>query len=293
MMKSINPSALLAVIIAASLVAGCEDAAPTEYIPETVVEAYLIVGEPVSGIRVMRSQAVLDTFRFRNSAIADADVILFAGDRQMQLAYRANDGVGEYYLPDTSYRVEPTTNYRLVVTTKDGVVVTGETRTPVQIAWVVPPKAVMQYPLDSLNLDPPDSLRLSWTGAPGVSEYLISVRSLDTLGYGTYLNPPTDERNRRIERFFEKNSPKYDDVARIGFIQATGTPISWFAFKWFGRQEVTVFASDAAFVNWYKMTSWQNPASYEPLLGSVKGGLGVVASASVVRADVFILKNQP
>ncbi|MBC8145035.1 MAG: DUF4249 family protein, partial [bacterium] len=262
-------------------------------IPETVVEAFLIVGEPVHDIRVLRSQAVLDTFRYSNTAIKDADVRLIVGDRELQLAYRDGGDVGEYYLPDTTYRIEPSTIYKLIVTTKDGAVLTGETKTPIQIEWIDAPVDTLWYPKDSLQLEAPDSLALSWTGAPGISEYLVSVKSLDTLGYGEYLKPSTQERNRRIERFFEEGAPDYDDVARINFVQATGVPLVWFAFKWFGRNEVKVFASDASFINWFKMVQWQNPATYQPLLGNVRGGLGVVASASVVSREVFVYKNQP
>jgi hypothetical protein len=282
----------LALVALAGLV-GCEDSAPTDYLPQTVVEAFLIVGEPVHDIRVTRSQSVTDTFRYRNSAVADASVKLIAGDRTLQLVYRANEGVGEYYLPDTTVRIEPDTRYRVVVTMADGSVVSGETRTPAQISWIEPPDSLLYYPKDTIGLPAPDSLGLSWTAAPSISEYIISVRCLDTLGYGRYLDPPTSETNRRIERFFEQGAPFYDDVTRIGFLQGTSTPISWFAFKWFGPQEVTVFASDPAFVNWYKMTHFQDPATYQPLLGNVDGGLGVVASASVARQRVFLFKNQP
>lgn len=285
---------LLATILAFAPLAGCEDSAPTAYIPEHVLEAFLIVGEPIQGIRVTRSQSVSDTFRYRNSAVPDADVKLIAGDRTLQLQYRANDGVGEYFHPDTTVRIEPETSYRIHVTLADGGTLSGQTRTPVQISWIAEPKTPLQYPTDTLTPPkPPDSLALSWTRAPSITEYIIAVRCLDTLEYGRYLDPPTAERNRRIERFWNQNAPFYDDVSRIAFLQETSVPVSWFAFKWFGRQEVSVYASDAAFVNWYKMTHFQNPPTYQPLLGNVEGGLGVVASASAVRKEIFVLKNQP
>jgi hypothetical protein len=288
--KGLRLVAMIAVLVA---IGGCEDAAPTEYLPQTVLEAFLIVGEPIHDIRVTRSQSLSDTFRYRNSAITDADVKLIADGETIQLQYRANEDVGEYVFPDTTRRIQPNTNYQIVVTLPDGGVVTGSTRTPTQIEWIEPPDSLLYYPLDTNDLHPHDSLGLSWTGAPSVSEYIISVRALDTLGYGRYLSPPTDEPNRRIERFFEEGAPFYDEPVRIGFLQGTSTPISWFAFKWFGPQEVTVFASDAAFVNWYKLTHFQDPPTYQPLLGNVEGGIGVVASASVARRQVFLFKNQP
>lgn len=281
------------VVLLAIILGACEDAAPTEYIPQVVVEAFLIVDEPVDGIRVTRSQSVADTFRYERSAIADADVKLIAGDRTYQLAYRSDSTVGEYYLPDTSIRIEPLTTYRLVVTTPDGTVASGETRTKERIAWIKPPREILYYPQDTVGLPAPDSIALSWTALPDVTEYVIAVTCLDTLGYGRYLDPPTDERNRRMVRFFEEGAPFYDDVTRTGFIQGSGTPVSWFAFKWFGRQEVVVYAADQAFVNWYKMTHFQSPPTYQPLLGNVTGGLGVVASASAARREIFVMKNQP
>src|SRR5688500_5587450 len=99
LMRSLMATMAIALSAAAG---GCEDAAPTEYIPETVVEAFLIVGEPIRGIRVTRSQSVADTFRYANSAVADADVRLITGDRTFQLQYREDEHVGEYYLPDST-----------------------------------------------------------------------------------------------------------------------------------------------------------------------------------------------
>jgi hypothetical protein len=55
--------ALGVVFMLALVAAGCEDAPPTDYVPEYVVQSYLLVDEPIQGVVLSRSQPVTDTFR--------------------------------------------------------------------------------------------------------------------------------------------------------------------------------------------------------------------------------------
>jgi hypothetical protein len=224
--------------------------------------------------------------------VSDATVEIRSGDRIYPLVYRTVDGEGEYHYPDSTVRVEPETRYDLKITLADGTLITGTTTTPGRISWVKEPDTLLQYPKDTITLGN-DSLHISWTAAPGLSEYIVGVTCLDTLEYGKYLQPPTSERNRRIERFFEQGAPRYDDAGRIGFTQATEVPVAWFAFKWFGRHDIVIYAPDRNMNNWFKMTHFAQNPQYNPLYGSVTGGIGVFASASVARKVIFLVKNQP
>jgi hypothetical protein len=284
----------LSLFLAALLLIGCGDAAPTEYIPQYVVQGYLIVGEPVRNIVVTSSQSVTDTFRYSRGAVADAEVRITVNGRTLNLQYRADsNGVGEYFYPDTTEIVQPKTTYALEVRLKSGTVMTGQTTTPSQIAWVRPPHDTVQYPHeDSLNVELPDSMKLIWTAADGVEEYPISSRCLDTVEYGKYLGAETTEKNARIDREFDKNDPHYKDISRWGFLQGTSTPISWAAFKWYGLHEITVWAPDGNFLKWFKFTQFGANQEYNSLMGSIKGGIGVFGSASVVRKNVFVLKHR-
>jgi hypothetical protein len=283
---------ILITLLGLMVLIGCGDPAPTEFIPQNVVQGFIIVGEPIRGIQVMKSQSVADTFRYANSGITDANVTLTSNGRVFQLQYRPNS-VGEYFYPDTAELVQPNTPYELKVTLADGTVMTGATKTPGQVNWIQAPKDTVQYPHeDSLSVVLPDSMKLLWTAVPGVGEYPISVRCLDTVEYGKYLGSEMPGKNVRIDREIDKNTPDYKDVSRWGFLQGTSSPISWLAFKWYGLHEVSIWAADDNFMKWFKFTLFGSNQQYESRLGSIKGGTGVFASASVARQRVFLLKGR-
>lgn len=284
---------LLIVLGLGFTVAGCEDPVPTDYVPQYVFTGYLIVDQPIQGIILTQSQAPLDTFTYKNGEVSDAQIRIWTDQDTFDLVYSpADTGFSTYYFPDNSVHVQPSTTYHMEARLNDGTVLRSETTTPERIEWVQAPRDVLQYPTDTLNLPSPDSLKLVWTRAEGVTEYLISVRSLDTLGYGTYLDPPTTEKNRRIERFFEENAPRYNDIVRWGFMQNVEVRVVWLAFKWFGMHEVTVYAPDPAMLEWFKQLQFGGN-QYQSLLSNIEGGVGVFGSASIARKESFIVKNQP
>lgn len=275
--------------------AGCEDSPPNSYTQEYVVQSVLIVDSPITGVIVQRSLPVTDTFSMKNAIVRDADVsITDSSGREFVLQFRDGGSYfGDYAFPDTTVKIQPNTVYKLRVRMKDGKTLTGETRTPKRFSWIVPPRQVLQFPQDTLNLPSPDSLKLVWTAESGSSEYLIRVTCLDTLGYGKYLTPQTDELNRRRKRFFDNEDDPfyYNRTERYGFVQTTDVRTVWTAFKWYGRNTVSVLAGDANLIRWYKLY-FQNGNQYDPYLGSIKGGIGMFGSASQVSQETFILKNQ-
>ncbi len=288
---------LVGTLLAAGLSA-CEDSVPSDYLPQNGVEAILIVGEPIQEIKLVSSQDVRDTFSLSAAFIRDADVKILTGGDTLQLQYRETGKGPEYWYPgsDTLYKVQPNTTYDLRIRLADGGLITATTRTPGQISYIRVIPDTLQYPKDTTNLTVDESLRLSWTPIPGITEYILRVSALDTLEYGKYLTPPTAEKNRRIERFWEKDAPKYNDITRWAYIPATNIPGSWNAFKWFGVQEVSIFAPDPNFAEWFKQIRFGGASpTYNRLLGSVQGELavGVFASASIVSDTTFVIKNQP
>ncbi|MBX7218256.1 MAG: DUF4249 domain-containing protein [Candidatus Kapabacteria bacterium] len=277
------------------LVAACEDPAPTDYIPQNVVTAYLIVDQPIRGIVVARSQAVADSFKYSNSVIRDADVRIIEGANTYRLQYRTDgNNIGEYYLPDTTILVQPERSYRMEIALSDGGRITGQTVTPARVAWVKPPRALLQYPADTANLPSPDSLSFEWTAVPKTREYIISVSCVDSLEYGRYLTPATEEKNRRTSSVINQNARRrYNETTRWAFVQTSKLPLVWFAYKWYGLHDLTVYAPDPNMVEWFKQTRF-GPNEFNALLSTVEGdGIGVFGSASVVGQRQFLLKNQP
>lgn len=273
--------------------ASCEDPVAFDYIPQYAVEAYLLVDEPITGVMITKSQPVADTFVYENSIVRDAKVQIIRDQRDtMTLQFYPSERGGEYRLPDTTILVQPSMRYDLLVTLPDGNRVTGTTNTPERIEWINPPKSVLQYPIDTMNLFAPDSLSITWKQLPGIPEYLIAITCLDTIGYGQYLDPPTLDSNRKIFRFFRRNpdNPRLRNLTLYGFIQGTKAPVVWTAFRWYGRHKLTIFAPDPNFVKWFKAGWGGNQYDYR--LASVEGGLGVFASGSYVEQETFLLKNQ-
>jgi hypothetical protein len=275
---------------------GCGSPVIQEYVEATAVQGYLIVGEPMTNILISRTGEVQDSFALTKQVISDADVRIRLGSREFRLTFQRDGTGGTYALADTSVKVLPDTVYSLSIRLQSGQELTATTRTPPQIQWTRSPRPIIQYPKDSTNFATPDSLGIAWKRVGNQVEYIIGVRCLDTLNYGKYLNPKTAEGNRRTYRppFLGGAGGSNPERTDWTYTQGTGSRLTWTDFRWFGAHEVTIYAPDQNFVNWYKLTRFggSNP-QYNPLLGSVKGGYGVFGSASVARTSVLLLKNQP
>ncbi len=274
--------------------AACEDAPPTDYIPTPFVEAYLIVDEPIRNVIVGVSQPVTQPFDYASMIDAGAEVVLSTEGTDYNLEFKEMNGIGSYFLPDTTISVMPETRYSIHVRTRDGKTVTASTVTPKRIAWIIPPRDLLQYPQDTTVLYSPDSLRISWTRGNS-PEYLVRVNVLDTLEYGMYLVPPVSEVNDRTNNIsFEKpDDPQFYTATRWGFIQANQAPTVWAAFRWYGRNEVAILAPDKALLDWFKATQWGGRSvEYRPEYSNIVGGVGVFGSASVIAKEVFVLKRK-
>lgn len=285
--KSIIKLSVLTLLVSLSLIA-CGDDVPTDYKAENFVEAVLLVDHPIDNIKVLRTQPISSKFSYYQAFIKDAEVVIIGDNREMLLSFRDDSLNPRYYFGENDYLVKPSTKYRLRIKLKDGSILTGETTTPERSQWLQKPNTYIQYPLDSLNLPPSDTI--AWQKVPGFDYYMIAVVALDTLEYGKYLNPPTIERNRRIYKpYLEERF--YKELSQSAFLPATRTPVVWSTFKWFGLHEVVIYTPDWNFTRWFL----QNLSSSQlnPLLGSIEGGLGVFGTASVLRDTLVLLKNQP
>lgn len=281
---------MLIILFALSSLLGCEDSPILDYEPKYVVEAFLLIDHPIENIYIYISQPITDTFRYENSLVSDATVTLYAGSRSYSLTFDATRG---YCYPDTTVRIASGIEYTLEITFPDGKRAYGTTRTPERIYWIQPPKDRLQYPKDPLNYTFPDSLKVEWSLPDSLPEgFIVSYRCLDTLNYGKYLSPPTEEKNERVESVFANFDQFPAETNQWGFIAANWMPIVWYGFKWYGLHEIAVYNPDQNFINWYKLTRFSGSSPrYNPLLGSVHGdAIGVVGSAAVIRDTTFIIK---
>lgn len=287
-MKNIYQKIGLPFLFAAALwLQSCEDEPPMDYIAETYIEGYLIVGEPIQNIIVMRTQPLDENYSYEKSLIRDADVKIIGDSREFILGIDP-EGENGYYDPGGEYLVKSGITYKLEVIVDDELI-TAETTTPPATEWTELPQSPLQYPKDTLNLPATDYI--GWKAVPDYHFYLISVKCLDTLEYGNYLDPPTNEMNRRLERDWMQDEA-YRDKTSWAFIANNRTSVVWNTFKWFGRHEVTVFVPDWPMMEWFIQQSAKY--EYDPLLSNIEGkGFGVFGSAYAIRDTFFLLKNQP
>lgn len=277
----------ISIIATSFVIAGCEDSPVTPFIPEYVVQGFLIVDEPIGGITVSRSRAVTDSFSARASAVTDAQVEIITGDTSYALVYRSDTALGDYHLPDTSIRVQPATIYRLRVRTTDGTTMTSATLTPDRIEWIRRPADTVTYPVDRQRTPLSEDLRMSWTTTLRASQYIIRQRTLDTINYGIYLNPPTDEQNSVVpDRRFGRS------LTRWSLAPATNMILPFSVFRWHGPHEISIYAPEENLLDWFRLTRLQQQVGYDPILANMEGGLGSFGSAAMVRTYVFVRKSQ-
>ncbi len=286
-MKKYIISSLL--VLLSIIFISCEDTAPTEYKQNFVVEGLLIVGEPIGNIKILETQSLRDSFVYDNSIVRNAKVTITSGGKSYELEF---DTVKQSYVyADKNELVKELTEYQLKIELKDGKVFTGRTFTPKTFEWIKDAPDYMQYPQDTINL--PSDYDVSWTKADTTKFYVLRIVPLDTLNYGKYLNPQTEELNRRIMRsWIRKPEFYFRELTNWTFLPTTEVPVVWNSFKWFGINEVTVFAPDANFLNWTLQTFFTQ--ELVDLLSSIDGGAyGYFGSATMIKDTSFVLKNQP
>lgn len=266
----------------------CEDPIPMDYKQEKIVEAYLYVGQPINNILLRNSIALSDSIQYQKSIITDAIVKIFVDKDTFNLDFDFANNSG-YYYNNKNYLVEPDKKYNIKIIFKDGKEVVAETFTPNISEWIKKVNKNVQYPLDSISAISTDTI--SWSAVPKQSYYLLSVICLDTLNYGTYQNPPTNELNRRIERSFRSEN-FFKEIGFFTLIPNTKSSVVWSAFKWYGKHEVAISSIDWNMTRWFLQV--QASREYSPLLGSVSGdAIGVFGSAAATRDTFFLVKNQP
>ncbi len=284
---------VLIVAMMSILLTGCPDPVPDDYIPELVIEGFVIAGEPITGIKVYRSLPVKDTFKLSTASIRDAQVTLLENGVPLAVEFVDDSNGGTYRVVDTTHLALYDAEYSITVQAI-GKTATAVTQTMKPFQWVRPPADSLQYPGLENELEPVDSLGISWQGQTGVIRYVLAIECLDTLNYGAYLQPPTTELNRRVrEEDFEEGSLVANERTRYGFSLVSNSPVVWFAFKWFGKQRIKVYAGDEAFQEWFSAVGFGRRNSYDYRLSNVKGGLGTFAGASRIQSDLFLYKDKP
>ena len=288
-MKNIFVKLMLIVTVAFGL-NSCEDDVLKDYVPRNMVEAYLIVDQPIENIKVLKSQPVFGKFDYSKALIRDAKVFIKGDGQVIALTIDAEGNTG-YYDPAKSYLIKPNTEYKLEIELSDGTYMTANTTTPGRTAWSFPVKDDIQYPTDTLKLKASEMIK--WERVPGVDFYIGNIKCLDTLNYGMYLNPATNELNRRCYNYTTSNADgeEFKEISMSVFLANNESSVVWNAFKWFGKHSVTIYAPDDNMIRWF-IQSYQM-REFDERLNSINNGYGCFGSASMVTDTFFLKKNQP
>lgn len=266
-------------------ITSCVDENSNDFIEETIVEALLIVDEPIQNIRISKTIPILDTFSFERSAIKDAKAIIYneKGDT-FELIYDSE--LFNYKAINQSHLVEENQKYFLKIIYKNDTI-TGNTLTPKTFNWIQKAPDIIQFPKDSLTLS--DVIKISWENPGSFNFYHIVVKCLDTLNYGSYLSPANDEQNRRIS-LIRDDEFYFNNTTNHGLSPLNEGSIIWTTFKWYGLQEVTIYNPD---FNWFRWLGQYFQSEYNDILSTVEGkrARGVFGSASAIRDTSFLLKN--
>ncbi|MBM4178710.1 MAG: DUF4249 family protein [Ignavibacteria bacterium] len=290
-----NIRLLLALLVVTLITTSCEDPIPTDYTEELVIEGFVIVGEPLANIRVMRTLPISDTFSFKKAAVNDATVRVFANNSEIAIEFVADSFGGSYRARDASYRVLPSSSYQIRVKAL-GKTLEATTITPIALSWIKEGPNVVQFPHpDSLLFPGADSLAVSWSQVPNTEFYIIGLECLDTLGYGKYLTPASSDTNTRTPRpkpdFFNRDGTLVSNERTIfgGTIFSASQTI-WGVFRWHGRHRLNIYAPNKEFLEWFYQVGSGRRSSYDYRLSNIKGGLGVWGGASLIRTEKFLLK---
>ncbi len=293
-------------IIFLILLISCEDPVPYDYTPENILQAFLIVGDPIEDILLFKSQPINKTFEIENAVIDNAEITIkysafdlaqldFTFQEEFRLEYRKDKGLK--YVDNSGHIVQKLSRYEILIKLPDNSTIEAMTITPDSLIWKDAIAANnVQYPIDSINFSTSDEL-LIWepvsalTSAQTNGYYHLQVKNLDTTEYGIYLDPPDPEKmNRRITRDHRPDW-RYNETSSSNYIPSTNTSVVWNIFKWYGRHEITIYSMD---FNWSRALLQQLASSaYDPLLSSLEGnGIGTFASACAIRDTFFLVKNQ-
>ena len=196
MKNAINSLIILVAMVFA--LTSCEDDVVKDYVPRNMVEAYLIVDSPIENVKVIKSQQVFGKFDYSKALIRDAQVFIKGDGQVIELKIDAT-GTNGYYDPNGEYKIKPNTAYTLEVILSDKTVMTAKTITPGKTEWTKEAKDQIQYPKDTLKLKASEMIQ--WKRVPGIDFYIGNIKCLDTLNYGKYLTPATEEMNRRCYNF--------------------------------------------------------------------------------------------
>jgi hypothetical protein len=282
-----------------------------EYLDVLVVDAALIVGQPLPPIKLTRTQAPNEPFDPAEAAEPNATMTVTVD--QDTITYANSPASPWIYWPEGPWPlVQPETTYELLVEVPGGERLTARTTTPSVLTmeeWVLlNPSGTSElrtlrtfaeggdavYESPENQIDYAEGLvegRIPLGGPEALNGYgyQLALFSLD-LGSDYVIDPP----------FFEEED--FEDLARQGSSPPLngvdgGIRLPWFAIYYEGRHLYKIYVLDR---NWYDLvrSTPQNDGglgfggnigdAFDQPIFNVSGGIGLFGSASVDSVGFYI-----
>ncbi len=295
-----NPSArLLSVFIAVTMLVGCDGLGTSPDAPVTVVEAYLVAGQPMPSVRLSRTAPVNDTYDATELAIRDAQLAideLDSADQVVESTPFVFDESTGAYVPSVGVDVAPSTKYALRATLADGSVVSSVTTVPgdFELRRINTTSAVYQSP-DQVEVD------VTRSAAPGRQAiFVFSVQSLDprveslTPLYADFLgdDEPVDLSDVLITESPPINEQNYD-------VNSDGTltvRLPWIAVAFYGPNRILSSAIDDNLYDFLRSQAVQqggstfSPGEIPNVISHVEGGTGIFGSLAQISIEIDVLR---
>lgn len=295
------------------LVTACDTTAPSDHVPEPVVESYLVADALLPPIRLFWTTAINDPFDFNDQAIRNATVrvILQAAGQSAgeSFSFHADPDMPGVYVPDAEHSVVPLRTYALDVTIPGRAeAVSATTIIPgrFEIVRSGPPTVVYQG-------DEQYSVDVTQSVYPG--RQTIFVLSIEALEPGVrsltplYLSQiyglkPSDSINfdsldtAELEDFLINASPPFNEQNYE--MNADGTlsvPLPWFGVVFFGDNLLATSAVDDSIYDFMRYQLVQqggstlSPGEIPNVLDHVGGGRGVFGSMARVESVIRIVRK--
>ena len=288
---------LLLGLISVALVA-CDSYEQDEFVPEVVVESYLVAGEPLPEVRVSVTAPISSRYTFENFGVEGANVIvnLLGEEGGVEESYSFVEESRGVYLPaEESAVVQPLRRYALEVRVPGGNdVVRSQTLVPGHFEMSTVSGDTIVYQ-SAVQLE----ARITNSIYPGrKSYYLFTIEAEDTLNYGLtpFYADIIDEDDGMSKSDLVRNSSgitNENDFTRHG----DGTlslKLPWIGIAFYGPNTIIANAIDDNLYDFKRsqMGGSSSPGEMDNLLDHVENGRGVFGSMVRDQLTVFIAEPE-
>lgn len=276
------------------LVAACDTYTQDEYIPEYVVESYLIAGEALPVVKISETAAINVAYRFESYAVDNATVQVVLEDEnggtEERFVYQSSSP-GIYSAVDQQVEVLPLRRYALEVE------IPGHSQMITATTLVPGDFRIEALAVDSLVYQAEEALLLhvSRSSYPGRQAYYMNkLHALDTTNALTPFFQDLYDDEEVSKQDLIDNSSGITNEANFEVLanDMLGVIVPWIGVAFYGPNEIVMDAIDD---NLYDFIRSQEENGSRPLgerdniIDYIEGGRGVFGSLARAKVEVFVV----